>query len=91
MDAIENISAPASSLGLLRNMARYNRPTDMEQLDQEYRLRTQGLVHNNGNPFNQSRGILLHHKGSSPVIDHLRSTQKSSTYQTTTGGKKHKR
>ena len=52
MDAIENVSAPASSLGLLRNMARYNRPTDMEQLDQDYRLRTQGLLHNLGQAYN---------------------------------------
>ena len=59
MDAIENVSAPASSLGLLRNMARYNRPADMEQLDQDYRLRTQGLLNNLGQAYNQSRGIML--------------------------------
>lgn len=57
-----------------------NRPAaDMDQLDREYRLRTGGIYNQ------QSRGGLLLHKGSSPVIDNLRSTQKSSSFQTTVG------
>ena len=44
MEHMEQINVPSSSLGILRNLARMNRPApaDMDQLDREYRLRTGG-------------------------------------------------
>lgn len=85
MEQIDRMSAPASSLGILRNVARMNRPTDMNQLDRDYRILTEGIYNK------QSRGYNLNHKGSSPIIDNLRSTQKSSSFQTTTGKRHRKR
>ena len=62
-----------SSLGILRNVARLNRP-DMGQLDREYRQRTEQLLNN------QSRGEIIH-QGSTPSgLDYILSTNKSSSF-----------
>jgi hypothetical protein len=62
------------SLGILRNVARLNRP-DMGQLDREYRIKTEHLLKQ------QSRQGMYHYgeDGTSPG---MRSTQKSSAFST---------
>ena len=66
-EQMEGMGMPGS-LGLLRNVARLNRP-DMSQLDREYRMRTEGFIKASARP-----GDPL---AASPVADHILSTNKS--------------